>query len=149
MSARKKINPLPKSAKKYFKKNIKEKDKLTSYVDKEIYFTGKVASKSEVVSLGYIGKSYLIVDITVSLNKDMRSSDNVSHLWIHSKEFNKLPVNKFFAKGIVYPYSKDYRTGKILYTKYSIKNIAIIDNDITEKENKGSLIPTGKPVGLR
>lgn len=134
MRARRKIKPLSKLAKKYFKKNIKEKDKLTSYVGKEIYFTGKVASKSDVMSLGYIGKSYLIVDISVSLKSDMRNIENISHLWIHSKEFNKLPISRFFAKGIVYPYSKDYRTGKILYTKYSIKNITIINNDIEEKE---------------
>lgn len=134
MGTRKKIKPLSKSAKKYFKKNIKEKDKLTSYVGKEIYFTGKVASNSDVMSLGYIGRSYLIVDISVSLNQEMRDTENVSHLWIHSKEFNILPVNRFFAKGIVYPYSKDYRTGKILYTKYSIKNITIINNNVAEKE---------------
>ena len=64
----------------------------------------------------------------------MKCADSISHLWIHAKEFNIPPVNRFFAKGIVYPYSKDYRSGKILYTKYSIKNITIINNDITEKE---------------
>lgn len=134
MGARRKIKPLSKSAKKYFKKNVKEKDKLISYANKEIYFIGKVANESEVVSLGYIGKSYIIVDITVSLNRDMKNTENISHLWVHAKEFNIPPINRFFAKGIVYPYSKDYRTGKILYTKYSIKNITIINNDIAEKE---------------
>ena len=134
MRARKKINPLSKSAKKYFKKNVKEKDKLISYANKWIYFMGKVVNESNVVSLGYIGKSYLIVDITVSLNKDMKNAEDVSHLWVHANEFNIPPVNRFFAKGIVYPYSKDYRTGKILYTKYSIKNITIIGNDVAEKE---------------
>ena len=53
MGVRRKIKPFSKSAKKYFKKNVKEKDKLTSYVGKEIYFTGKIASKTEVLSLGY------------------------------------------------------------------------------------------------
>ena len=134
MSARRKIKPLSKSAKKYFKKNIKEKDKLTSFAGKEIYFIGKAVSESNVLSTEYIGKSYLIVDITISLKNDMKCADRISHLWIHAKEFNIPPVNRFFAKGIVYPYSKDYRTGKILYTKYSIKNITIINNDIKEKE---------------
>ena len=134
MRTRKKINPLSKSAKKYFKKNVKEKDKLISYENKLIYFMGKVVNESNVVSLGYIGKSYLIVDITISSNSDMKNSEDVSHLWVHANEFNIPPVNRFFAKGIVYQYSKDYRTGKILYTKYSIKNITIIDNDVAEKE---------------
>lgn len=136
MRTRKKINPLSKSAKKYFKKNVKEKDKLISYANKLIYFMGKVVNESNVVSLGYIGKSYLIVDITISSNSDMKNSEDVSHLWVHANEFNIPPVNRFFAKGIVYPYSKDYRTGKILYTKYSIKNITIIEDNIISNKKK-------------
>ena len=128
---------LPKGKKNYFKKNNKEKQRLFKYVDKEVYFSGVIVSETDVVSLDYVGKSLLITDLLINQhNKDMGMAEAFNHLWIHKNEFNKLPKGRFLAKGIVYAYSKDYRNGKILYTKCSIKNITIIDENIISNKKK-------------
>ena len=128
---------LPKGKKNYFKKNNKEKQRLFKYVDKEVYFSGVIASETDVVSLDYVGKSLLITDLLLDQHdKDMGMAETFNHLWIHESEFNRIPKGRFLAKGIVYAYSKDYRNGKILYTKCSIKNITIIDENIISNKKK-------------
>ena len=127
---------LPKGKKNYFKKNNKEKQRLFKYVDKEVYFSGVIVSETDVVSLDYVGKSLLITDLLI---KDMGMAETFNHLWIHKNEFNRIPKGRFLAKGIVYAYSKDYRNGKILYTKCSIKNITIMDENIISNKKKKAL----------
>ena len=133
-----KKNGYSKKKNKYFRKNNKEKQRLFKYVDKEVYFSGVIVSETDVVSLDYVGKSLLITDLLINQHdKDMGMAETFNHLWIHENEFNKLPKGRFLAKGTVYAYSKDYRNGKILYTKCSIKNITIIeDNIISNKIRK-------------
>ena len=128
---------LPKGKKNYFRKNNKEKQRLFKYVNKEVYFSGVIVSKTDVVSLDYVGKSLLITDLLINQrDKDMGMAETFNHLWIHENEFNRIPKGRFLAKGIVYAYSKDYRNGKILYTKCSIKNITIIDENIIFNKKK-------------
>ena len=128
---------LPKGKKNYFKKNNKEKQRLFKYVDKEVYFSGVIASKTDVVSLDYVGKSLLIIDIYLNqYDTNIGNAEAFNHLWVHENEFNKIPKGRFLAKGTVYAYSKDYRNGKILYTKCSIKNITIMDENIISNKKK-------------
>ena len=128
---------LPKEKRNYFKKNNKEKQRLFKYVDKEVYFSGVIVSETDVVSLDYVGKSLLITELLINQHdKDMGMVETFNHLWIHENEFNKIPKGRFLAKGIVYAYSKDYRNGKILYTKCSIKNITIMDENIIYNKKK-------------
>ena len=128
---------LPKEKKNYFKKNNKEKQRLFKYVDKEVYFSGVIASETDVVSLDYVGKSLLITDISLNqYDTNMGNAEAFNHLWVHESEFNRIPKGRFLAKGIVYAYSKDYRNGKILYTKCSIKNITIVDENIISNKKK-------------
>ena len=129
-------NPLPREKKKYFKRNNKEKQKLFKYVGKEVYFSGVIVNETDVVSLGYVGKSLLITDLIINHNNDMGNAESFNHIWIHKNEFDRIPEGRFLAKGTVYAYSKDYRTGKILYTKCSIKNITIMDDNIVSNKNK-------------
>ena len=136
IKVRLKKNRLPKRKKNYFKKNNKEKQRLFKYVDKEVYFSGVIISETDVVSLDYVGKSLLITDLLI---KDMGMAETFNHLWIHKNEFNRIPKGRFLAKGIVYAYSKDYRNGKILYTKCSIKNITIMDENIISNKKKKAL----------
>ena len=136
IKVRLKKNRLPKRKKNYFKKNNKEKQRLFKYVDKEVYFSGVIISETDVVSLDYVGKSLLITDLLI---KYMGIAETFNHLWIHKNEFNRIPKGRFLAKGIVYAYSKDYRNGKILYTKCSIKNITIMDENIISNKKKKAL----------
>lgn len=138
IKVRLKKSHLPKEKKNYFKKNNKEKQRLFKYVDKEVYFSGLIVSETDVVSLDYVGKSLLITNLLINQHdKDMGMAETFNHLWIHESEFNRTPKGRFLAKGTVYAYSKDYRNGKILYTKCSIKNITIIkDNIIFNKKKK-------------
>ena len=127
-----KKNQLPKGKKNYFKKNNKEKQRLFKYVDKEVYFSGVIVSETD-----YVGKSLLITNLLINQHdKDMGMAETFNHLWIHENEFNKLPKGRFLAKGTVYAYSKDYRNGKILYTKCSIKNITIMEDNIISNKKK-------------
>ena len=128
---------LSKEKKNYFKKNNKEKQRLFKYVDKEVYFSGVIVSETNVVSLDYVGKSLLITDISLNqYDTNMGNAEAFNHLWVHENEFNKIPKGRFLAKGTVYAYSKDYRNGKILYTKCSIKNITIMDENIISNKKK-------------
>ena len=137
IKVRLKKNRLPKGKKNYFKKNNKEKQRLFKYVDKEVYFSGVIVSETDVVSLDYVGKSLLITDLLINQHdKDMGMAETFNHLWIHESEFNRIPKGRFLAKGTVYAYSKDYRNGKILYTKCSIKNITIMDENIISNKKK-------------
>ena len=137
IKVRLKKNRLPKGKKNYFRKNNKEKQRLFKYVDKEVYFSGVIVSETDVVSLDYVGKSLLITDLLINQHdKDMGMAETFNHLWIHENEFNKLPKGRFLAKGTVYAYSKDDRNGKIFYTKCSIKNITIMDENIISNKKK-------------
>lgn len=132
-----KKNGSSKKKNNYFRKNNKEKQRLIKYIDKEVYFSGVIASETDVVSLDYVGKSFLITDISLNQHgKDMGMAETFNHLWIHENEFNRIPKGRFLAKGTVYAYSKDYRNGKILYTKCSIKNITIMDENIISNKKK-------------
>ena len=140
IKVRLKKNRLPKGKKNYFRKNNKEKQRLFKYVDKEVYFSGVIVSETDVVSLDYVGKSLLITDLLINQHdKDMGMAETFNHLWIHENEFNKLPKGRFLAKGTVYAYSKDYRNGKILYTKCYIKNITIMDENIVSNKKKKAI----------
>ena len=132
-----KKNGYSKKKNKYFRKNNKEKQRLIKYIDKEVYFSGVIASETDVVSLDYVGKSLLITDISLNqYDTDMGNAEAFNHLWVHESEFNRIPKGRFLAKGTVYAYSKDYRNGKILYTKCSIKNITIMDENIVSNKKK-------------
>ena len=127
----------PSVTKPNYKKNNKQEQRLFKYVDKEVYFSGVIVSETDVVSLDYVGKSLLITDLLINQHdKDMGMAETFNHLWIHENEFNRIPKGRFLAKGTVYAYSKDYRNGKILYTKCSIKNITIMDENIISNKKK-------------
>ena len=102
-----------------------------------MYFSGVIVSETDVVSLDYVGKSFLITDISLNqYDTNMGNAEAFNHLWVHENEFNKIPKGRFLAKGTVYAYSKDYRNGKILYTKCSIKNITVMDENIISNKKK-------------
>lgn len=95
---------------------------LREYLDKEITITCTVKAIQDVASVGFVGKSVLLSNLSLP---------NIDHLWVHLNEFKNFNVNThdwqvpIKIKGTVYQYSRE-NNRKIWKMKYSLKNVEVI-----------------------
>lgn len=99
-------------------------DYFQEYLGKRLILTGKILAIRDVLSTNFIGKSVLFGELNIP---------NVDHIWIHLNEFLNLegiPQEEITIIGTVYSYTREYRGKKIWHTKYSLKDVEVLSDEI-------------------